>query len=204
MKTTILLILVFTQLDYVSSLTLSTQNGVDNGKKITINNSDKMTELLKYVEQNLVVLYEILQRNRVLAVKAANGIYTPRQRGNFNQSFQEMFKEAARTIRRAKYNNYPLLEFTNQKWAAHLVLKLDRKDEPVVYSLPRIYSQNYGYDSWSHNEKIGWPNVKTTWEASAALGDIDKALGQLDSELTLVRAVIQRLNIAKKVDHKIK
>ena len=199
----LLLALVFTQASFVSAEIQSIRNEPNKNKTIQIDKTDKMIEVLKYIEQNLIVLYEILQTNRVLAVKAANGIYTWPQRESFDKSFQEMFKEAARTIRRAKYKKYPLLNYTNPGWVPYIVLKLDKTDEPLVYKLPKINPENFGYETWSKNVKIGEPNIKTSMWSNSAFGDIDVAMTELESELTLLGTVIRRIQIAKRVDRKV-
>ena len=197
---TLLLLLVFARANFSASA--NSEPNVNTQGTIQLDSPDTMINLLTYIRKNLFVIYEILQQNRVLAVKAANGTYTWKQRKDFNLAFEEMFKEVARTIKRAKYKKYPLLEFTNPQWVPLVVMQLDEQDVPVVYALPKINVENYGYISWSSTQKAGWPKITTPGRANQTLGYIDVAMAELESELILVGAVIQRLTIAKKVDRK--
>lgn len=171
---------------------------------LVVNNASEMHEALKYTEKNLLAIYELLQRYRVLAVRGASFTYSPHQRESIHRSGEALQTEILHIIRHAKYKDFSLLNYTDSDRKRKITL-VSKKKRIFVFVLPQLRPYYYGLESWQDKEEdpdrdIWYIDSPGVW--NERIGDTDAAMAQLDQEVIRIRTMIIRVRAATQIDEK--
>jgi flagellin len=172
-------------------------------REITFAETEQMMSFLAYLEAYFQSITEIVQRNRVLAVLSANGIYTTEDRMQVDMEFQELLKEIARIHEEARYREYAILNPSNAAWPNNIILKVSNQSLPFYFELTKLDFRNFGLRSWDVNETQGKSDLIKPSSAQLAIAQMDEALSTLANERARIGAIYNRLEHRAKLEHTI-
>jgi len=172
--------------------TLQTNKAEKELKNIT-----EMQSALICLEVDLKALTTILQRIRVLAVQSANGIYTDDDRHQLSIEQIELLKEILRVRADSNFRETPLLDSGNALWPKHLILKLSKFSDPILFTLPDLKAKEFGLISWNSVNLQSNAQLTTPGSSNSTIGIMDDALTVIGRERARVGALYNRLEIAK-------
>lgn len=139
------------------------------GLNQAVRNAQDAASLIQTAEGALVEIHEILQRMRELAVQAANGVYTDRDRAQIQLEVSQLIAEVDRIAQSTQFNTRKLLtgDFdptSGQPLYFHVGAN---KDERIPAYVNKVTAAGLGID------KI---DVTTQENANNALEALDKAI----------------------------
>ncbi|EMY15482.1 flagellin N-terminal domain protein [Leptospira weilii str. Ecochallenge] len=154
---------------------------------------------LQRLEIHLGVITEIVQKNRVLAVQSANGIYSYEDRNQLDLQFQELLKEICRIRESAKFKKRALLDPENPSWPRNMFLQIDPHDYSILFPLPELKPEKFGILSCSSKDFQSTLNVKTAVSAGRSIGSMDYALSILSFERARIGVLWERLEYSERL-----
>jgi flagellin len=159
---------------------------------LIITKNEEMVDILKNMDTRLDLMAQILLRSRVLAVQAANGIYTVEDRGLLDEEFQNLMDEFVRIRQDSSY--YGIILFNNKdiNWKERIKYTLGKTD--FYYRLNYFPGLIIGLKSWKKEDRDSILNVKTPLRSSGAIGILDELLMIVSQERAKIGAAIKRIN----------
>ena len=134
----------------------------------------------------------VLQRIRVLAVQAANGIYSDTDRQLMQVEVSQLIDEVDRVASQAEFNRFKMLlgdyarsSLVSSMWF-HMGPNKDQRERAYIGTMT------------AQALEINKVNVKTTSESNDAIGTVDNALTKLFKQRADLGAYANRLEISAK------
>ncbi|XDD50712.1 endoflagellar protein [Leptospira sp. WS92.C1] len=184
-------ILFFLLATYVSCNSLTTKRVLKN--PISFTKITEAREFLERLEIYLKTILDLIQRNRMLAVQSANGVYMEE-----DVLFQEILKEICRIRESAHFKNEMLFE-TEGPPSRNMSLQIDAHSSAIRFPLPELAPEKIGISSCDSKNFKSKINVKTPDFAIQSLNIIDKALSIVSFELYRVGVLSERLDHSQRL-----
>lgn len=157
--------------------------------------------LLQIAEGAANEISDILQRQRELAVQAANDTLTSTERSYLNQEFTALTSEIDRITQSTQYNGQTLLSGTSSAFggqgSASCILHIGANDVSGVDSVS-ITISGISATALGLADSAGVASVGVTTQAGAtlAIGSIDNAIGSVNALRSDLGAYVNRLEHA--------
>jgi flagellin len=151
---------------------------------------------IQTTESYLSETSDVLQRLRELAIQSANGIYTDEDRMMISVEVSQLVDEIDRIASHAQFNGQNLLtgRFASDGWQTmqlHIGANMDQSTKIYIGTMT---SESLGLkNSQGEDGRISIDTVET---ANQALGNIDSALKQLNSQRANLGAYQNRFEMA--------
>ena len=153
-----------------------------NGLAQAQNNASDGINMIQTAEGGLNETHAILQRMRTLAVQSKNGTYVEEDRDNLQLEVDALSAEIDRISTSTKFNGQTLLSSTASSLKFEFAIGSDYETIDVTIS-------NMGATALS----VVALDITTVTGASAAIADIDIAIGEVSSQRATLGAVQNRL-----------
>ncbi len=160
-------------------------------------NTEDGMSFIQTTEGYLQETSNIIQRIRVLAVQAANGIYTPEDRQLIQVEVSELVDEVDRIASQAEFNKMNLLQgdFSRNSRSASMWFHMG----PNMHQRERVFIGTMTAKSLNLKNIIGQPITLSTPEfANRAIGIMDDALHVISKQRADLGAYYNRLEHAAK------
>jgi len=161
-------------------------------------NTEDGMSLIQTTEGYLQETQEILQRIRVLAVQAANGIYTPEDRQLIQVEISELVDEIDRIASQAEFNKMSLLtgSFARLRPTASMWFHMG----PNMHQRERVFIETMTTAALGlrNPSVLTFISISTPGKANAVIGIADEALRQISKQRADLGAYYNRLEHAAK------
>jgi len=130
---------------------------------------------LETADVNMKSIQNILQKIRVLAVKASNGTYTDLDRQVFQVQVSQLVDEIDRIVSQTEFNSLPLLQgdYARGSLEASMWIQMG----PNIHQRERVYLSTMSAQALSMRNYVGSKiSISTAGRANDALGTLDRAL----------------------------
>lgn len=161
-------------------------------------NTEDGMSLIQTTEGYLQETHEILQRIRVLAVQAANGIYTPEDRQLIQVEISELVDEIDRIASQAEFNKMSLLTgaFARLRPTASMWFHMG----PNMHQRERVFIETMTSAALGLRNPtvLTFISISTPGKANSVIGIADEALRQISKQRADLGAYYNRLEHAAK------
>ena len=173
-------------------------SGAKNDSRVFTDIS-QVQRLLKAIDVHLGAMNDIFQRNRVIALKASNCVYTQTDLKNMDMEFQELVQELIRIRSSAWYLGMFLFNDSSSKW--HFEIKVKLKNGSVLaFAMPRFTPEDLGLYTWDWKESKKGFHVMELHNSIRAVGSIDKGIDTVSRERSRIAAFVKRLHIVARTN----
>ncbi|ABJ79834.1 MULTISPECIES: endoflagellar protein [Leptospira] len=166
-------------------------------KDVSFTQIAEARSFLQRLETHLQVITEIVQKNRVLAIQSAHGIYADEDRNQLDLQFQELLKEICRIRESANFKKRTLLNTEHSSWPRNMSLQIDPYSSSILFPLPELKLEKFGILSCSSKDFQSTMDVKTAISANRSIGVMDYSLSILSFERTRIAVLWERLDYSE-------
>ncbi|MCP4138515.1 MAG: hypothetical protein GY754_46585 [bacterium] len=155
------------------------------------NDDDKTTsvletrKLLKNIDVHLLVIENICQRLRYLAVKSANGTYSTGDRRKMDLECRQLLLEIARIVKDTAF-------YKGQRSV--------RVFPSLTVSLPRIDARVFALESFNPEKILAVQYIASPERANMIIGVMDEAINAITFERARLGAVYNRLGFTRQLE----
>ena len=160
-------------------------------------NVENGISFIQAAEGYLQETQDIVHRVRELSIQAANGIYTPEDRGMMQVEVNQLIDEVNRIASHAEFNSLKLIDGTfaentgSMEMYFHVGANVDQREQLFIGDMS---ASALGIEK-SANSAIA---ISTPDKANAAIADLDKALNTISEQRADLGAYQNRFEMAQK------
>lgn len=156
--------------------------------------------LLNIAEGAANEISSILQRQRELAIQAANDTLTSTERGYLNQEFESLTNEITRISQATQYNGMTLMDGATGTFGVeggpsvlHIGANNNSSIDQMSVTIDGVSAMALGLTSATATERIG---ISTQSSAMSAIDAVDVAIGSVNNMRSDLGAYVNRLDHA--------
>ncbi len=167
-----------------------------NGLRQAERNTEDGMSFVQTADGYLAQTADIMQRVRVLALQAANGIYTEKDRQLMQVEVSQLIDEVDRIASQAEFNRFKLFQgdFARQSRVGSMWFHMG----PNMHQRERVFVGTMTANSFSLKANGGPVSISSVAQANSTVGVIDAALERLMKQRADFGAYYNRLESAAK------